>query len=276
MICNAHGGVPTCVRNGEIMADDTSIDLMGGGFTRGMLAELEQKMVLDAFSRYVDRVEHRINDGKEATVYLCCAVRDALDAPFVAAKVYRDRRFRGFANNAAYTDTSRIRDKRMAKAVRKGTRKGRKVSQRMWVDREWQALRLLWDAGASVPEPYDHAPDAVLMEFVGNEAGAAPMLAHVRLSEPEAERAYRMLLEDLALMLECGLVHGDLSAFNILYHEGRPRIIDLPQAVEVDEAVDGWTLFHRDLVNLAGYFERQGLNVDPMEDAIALWGRYVV
>ena len=257
------------------MADDTSIDLMGGGFTRGMLAELEQKMVLDAFSKHVDQVEHRINDGKEATVYLCRVVPGAVDDAFVAAKVYRDRRFRGFSNNSAYTDTSRILDKRLAKAVRKGTRKGRKASQRMWVDREWQALKRLWEAGASVPEPYDHAPDAVLMEFIGDEAGAAPMLTHVRLTRPEAERAYQRLLEDLAIMLDCGLVHGDLSAFNILYHQGLPRIIDLPQAVEVDEAVDGWTLFHRDLVNLAGYFERQGLNLDPMGDAVDLWGRYV-
>ncbi len=257
------------------MADDTSIDLMGGGFTRGMLAELEQKMVQDAFSKYVDRVEHRINDGKEATVYLCSAVPDSLSGPFVAAKVYRDRRFRGFSNNATYTDASRIRDKRMAKAVRKGTRTGRKASQRMWVDREWQALNLLWEAGASVPEPYDHAPDAVLMEFIGDEKDAAPMLAHVRLDEPEAERVYGQLLNDLAVMLDCGLVHGDLSAFNILYHRGQPRIIDLPQAVDVDEAVDGWTLFHRDLVNLSSYFERQGITPDPMGDAIGLWGRYV-
>ena len=67
------------------MADDTSIDLMGGGFTRGMLAELEQKMVLDAFSKYVARVEHRINDGKEATVYLCSTVPGSVKVPFVAA-----------------------------------------------------------------------------------------------------------------------------------------------------------------------------------------------
>ncbi len=257
------------------MADDTSIDLMSGGFTRGMLADLEQKMVQDAFSKYVQRVEHRINDGKEATVYLCSSAPGTVRAPFVAAKVYRDRRFRGFSNNAAYTDTSRILDKRLAKAVRKGTRKGRKASQRMWVDREWQALKLLWEAGASVPEPYDHAPDAVLMEFIGDEAGAAPMLTHVRLTVAEAERAYERLLDDLAIMLDCGLVHGDLSAFNILFHQGRPRIIDLPQAVEVDEAVDGWTLFHRDLVNLSGYFERQGLDLDPTADAIDLWGRFV-
>lgn len=257
------------------MADDTSIDLMSGGFTRGMLAELEQKMVLDAFSKYVRSVEYRINDGKEATVYLCRATEGVLDVPYVAAKVYRDRRFRGFANNAQYTDTSRIGDRRLAKAVRKGTRVGRKASQRMWVEREWDALGLLWEAGASVPRPYDHGPDAVLMEFIGSEEGPAPMLAQVRLTPPEAESAYARLKGDLAIMLECGLVHGDLSAFNILYDRGRPRIIDLPQAVQVDDVVDGWSLFHRDLVNLAGYFERQGLTLDPTSDAIALWGRYV-
>jgi RIO kinase 1 len=257
------------------MADDTSIDLMGGGFTRGMLAELEQKMVLDAFSKYVEDVAYRINDGKEATVYLCHADPGQVKAPFVAAKVYRDRRFRGFANNAEYTDTRRIGDRRLAKAVRKGTRTGRKASQRLWVDREWQALNRLWSAGASVPEPYDHAPAAVLMEFLGDDSGPAPMLAQVKLSEEEAQRAYGLLLEELAIMLDCGLVHGDLSAFNILYHRDRPRIIDLPQAVSVDDAVDGWSLFHRDLANLAGYFERQGLAPDATGDAITLWSRYV-
>ena len=257
------------------MADDTSIDLMGGGFTRGMLAELEQKMIVDAFSKHVTDVAYRVNDGKEATVYLCRAVAGEVDAPFLAAKVYRDRRFRGFANNAQYTDTSRIGDRRLAKAVRKGTRTGRKASQQLWVDREWQALNRLWEAGACVPEPFDHGPSAVLMAFLGDDSGPAPMLSQVRLSHREAETAYSLLLDELAILLECGLVHGDLSAFNILYHQGRPWIIDLPQAVAVDEAVDGWSLFHRDLVNLGGYFERQGLTLDPTGDAIDLWGRYV-
>ncbi len=257
------------------MADDTSIDLMGGGFTRGMLAELEQKMVQEAFSKYVERVEYRINDGKEATVYLCSTVKGAVDVPYLAAKVYRDRRFRGFSNNATYTDTGRVRDRRMAKAIRKGTRTGKKTSQRLWVDREWQALLTLVEAGASVPMPYDHAADAILMEFLGDAEGAAPMLAHVRLNSEEAKRAYESLLADVGLMLSCGLVHGDLSAYNILYHQGRPRIIDLPQTVDVDDAVDGWTLFYRDLENLAGYFSRQGLQNDVMADAVGLWSRYV-
>lgn len=257
------------------MADDSSIDLMGGGFTRGMLAELEQKMVLDAFSNYVECVECRINDGKEATVYLCRTLPGTVSASYLAAKVYRDRRFRGFSNNATYTDTARVRDRRMAKAIRKGTRTGKKTSQRLWVDREWQALILLAEAGASVPVPYDHAPDAVLMEFLGDARGAAPMLAHVRLDAKQARQAYDSLIRDVEVMLSCGLVHGDLSAYNILFYQGRPRIIDLPQAVDVDDAVDGWSLFYRDLENLGGYFSRQGLVVDVMKDALRLWTRYV-
>lgn len=255
------------------MADDGSIDLMGGGFTRGMLAELEQKMLLEVFSKHIDEVLYRINDGKEATVYLCRGRGDP--AEFYAAKVYRDRRFRGFANNATYTDTDRIPDRRLARAVRKGTRVGRRAAQRLWVDREWEALLLLHGQGASVPRPYDRAPHAVLMEFIGGAGGAAPMLVHVRLARDEAERAYRALLRDMEVLLSCGLVHGDLSAYNVLYLDGRPRLIDLPQVVEVGEAVDAWSLFVRDLENLGSYFRRQGAQVDPIREAVELWSRYV-
>lgn len=253
------------------MVDDDSIDLMGGGFTRGMLAELEQRMVLEVFSKHVDTVEYRINDGKEATVYLCRGVRGEL----LAAKVYRDRRFRGFANNAEYLSTERIRDRRLAKAVRKGSRVGRRASQRMWVDREWQALEALFAAGASVPRPVDRAADAVLMEFIGTEAGPAPMLAQVRLDPDQAQSAWDQLLRDVEILLSCRLVHGDLSAYNVLLHGGRPRLIDLPQSVSVDGARDPWSLFYRDLDNIASHFVRQGLDPDPVSEAIRLWRRYV-
>jgi len=257
------------------VADDISIDLTGGGFTRGMLADLEQRMLLEAFSKHIDNVVHRINDGKEATVYLCRGTAEA-PAAYLAAKVYRARRFRAFAGNDKYADVGRVRDRRLAKAIRGKSRTGRKVSARLWVDREWEVLNALHDAGASVPAPVDHAPDAVLMEFVGDEAGAAPMLTHVRLEREEAERAYEALLGDVSKLLECGLVHGDLSAYNVLYHEGRPRLIDLPQAVDLSGGVDGWALFYRDMENLAAYFARQGLKVDPLADALRLWQRYAV
>ncbi len=257
------------------MADDGTIDLMGGGFTRGMLAELERKMLMQVFSRHIDAVEARINDGKEATVYLCRGARSD-GAEWYAAKVYRARRFRGFANNAEYTDVGRIRDRRMAKAIRKGTRTGRRTSQRLWVDREWAAMQALFEAGVSVPEPLDHGPDAVLMEFIGTDGEPAPMLAHVRLDAGEARAIYEALKQDVAAMLECGFVHGDLSAYNVLYQAGRPRMIDLPQAVSLDDALDVWTLFHRDMENLGGFFRRQGLELDIMADAVTLWSRHAL
>ena len=256
------------------MADGTSIDLMGGGFTRGMLAELEQKMLLEAFSGHIDAVEYRINDGKEATVYLCRAPE--VPGQRLAAKVYRDRRFRGFANNADYTDPSRIRDRRMAKAVRKGSRRGRREAQRLWVEREWEALVALKGAGASVPEPIDHNDVAVLMEFLGGETGAAPLLAECRLEAEALQTAWQLLRQDLALLLATGLVHGDLSPYNVVYHDDRPRMIDLPQAVDLDDATDGWSLLHRDVENIAGYFQRRGLAIDVMDEAVGLWERYAL
>jgi RIO kinase 1 len=137
-------------------------------------------------------------------------------------------------------------------------------------------MAALFEAGASVPEPVDHGADAVLMEFIGSDGEPAPMLAHVRLTPDEALRAYQALKRDVALMLDCGFVHGDLSAYNVLYQSGRPRLIDLPQAVSLDDALDVWTLFHRDMENLGGYFRRQGLEVDTMADAVALWTQHAL
>ncbi|MGE0621068.1 MAG: RIO1 family regulatory kinase/ATPase [Pseudomonadales bacterium] len=255
------------------MADDGTIDLMGGGFTRGMLAEMEQKMLLEVFSAHIESVTGKINDGKEATVYQCRA-KPGRGVDWYAAKVYRARRFRGFANNAEYTDTGRLRDRRMAKAIRKGTRTGRQASQRLWVDQEWAAMTALHEAGASVPVPVNHGPDAVLMEFVGTDGEPAPMLTRVRLDPEAARQAYESLKRDVALLLDCGLVHGDLSAYNVLYQAGRPRLIDLPQAVSLDGALDAWALFHRDVENLGDYFRRQGLDVDVTGDALTLWSRH--
>ncbi len=255
------------------MADEGSVDLMGGGFTRGMLADLEQKMLLQVFSKYISSVDGKVNDGKEATVYLCQSKLDGID--YLAAKVYRDRRFRGFANNAQYADAGRIRDRRLSKAIRQGSRIGRKVSQRLWVEREWQALNLLREAGASVPRPHDHAADAILMEFVGELGSAAPMLAQVKLDPETARHAYRAILRDVEVLLACGLVHGDLSAYNVLYQEGRPRMIDLPQVIDIDDAADAWTLFFRDIENIGSYFVRRGVQVDPLQDALRLWSQYV-
>lgn len=253
------------------MADEGSIDLLNSDYRRGQLAELETEMLLQVFSGSIAAVAGQINDGKEATVYCCLGHQDQ----HYAAKVYRDRRFRAFANESTYLDPNSVGDRRLAKAIRKRSKIGRRTSQRLWIQREWQALNMLYEAGASVPEPLDHAPDAILMELIGTGNEAAPMLAQVQLNQPEAERAWRCIIDDIETLLSCGLIHGDLSAYNILYHQGQPRLIDLPQVLDIDGPGDSWTLFHRDISNIAGYFARQGLEIDALDLAIRLWQKYV-
>jgi RIO kinase 1 len=252
---------------------DEFIDLAGANFTRGVLGDLEQRVVLREFSGYVTAVEGRINDGKEATVYLCRGRPDAVDAEFLAAKIYRARKFRAFATESRYRNPDKMRDRRLAKAIKGRSRTGQRASHHLWIDREWQALNALFDAGASVPKPYARCDDGVLMEFVGNAGVAAPALAESRLPPQDAERVFALLLGDIEILLDCGFVHGDLSAFNVLYLDGRPRLIDLPQAVNIDEVSDAWSLFYRDVENLCRYVTKCGVAADPLDIALRLWGR---
>ncbi len=126
-------------------------------------------------------------------------------------------------------------------------------------------LAKLWDAGVHVPYPVGPTDDGVLMQYLGDRAGAAPPLARARLSRDAAGQAAEMLREDLRRMVGAGVVHADLSAYNILWWEERPWIIDLPQAVDVLANVHALDFLLRDLRNVGGWFARQGVAFDPDE-----------
>jgi RIO kinase 1 len=111
------------------------------------------------------------------------------------------------------------------------------------------------------------------MEFLGNDGQRAPSLAEIRLDRDAAAQALASLIQDLEILLDCGLVHGDLSPFNVLYLEGAARMIDLPQAVRIDETPDAWALFHRDVDNLVRYFAKCGWLSDTMHLVMRLWPR---
>jgi len=251
--------------------DDDFIDLTRPSFLRGSLAAAERHVIEQEFSSYVTDVVHKINDGKEATVYLCRARNDVVGVDYLAAKMYRARKFRAFASDSAYVNTAKMRDRRMAKAMRQHTRRGRYVAHHQWIDREWQMLELLHDAGASVPKPVARCGGGILMEYLGAGLERAPSLAETRLSRDEAERVFRLVVRDVEAMLRCGVIHGDLSAYNILYLDDRPRLIDLPQAMRIDDAPDPWALFHRDVANVADHFKRRGVDVDALDLALRLW-----
>lgn len=221
----------------------------------------------------VSEVLHAVGNGKEATAYCC---RGGSEAPFAlaVAKVYRAARFRAFANADAYRAGDVIPDRRAAKAMRGKTRRGRMMLQRDWVAREWDTLCELHDAGADVPAPYARTPDAILMELIGDGDGAAPLLERCQLDRASARRVYERLVANVELALACDRVHGDLSAFNVLWHRGRVFVIDFPQAADARTNPNASELLRRDLCNLARYFHRYGIRDDVEGRARRLWSRY--
>jgi RIO kinase 1 len=125
----------------------------------------------------------------------------------------------------------------------------------------------------SVPEPIARSEIAILMELIGDEGQAAPQLVHVDLTPEEARNALDSLLRDVEDLLDLHLVHGDLSAYNVLWHAGRARMIDVPQAVDLHGRPDGFAYLGRDVANLERYFARYGLSAGDF--AARTWDRYV-
>ncbi|HEX2485208.1 MAG TPA: RIO1 family regulatory kinase/ATPase, partial [Myxococcota bacterium] len=216
------------------MGNDRTRSLVSGeGFLRGQLGELEKAEVLDQFGgRLVTDVLGVVGDGKEATVYACAAAESA-SRPFLAAKVYRAQKFRAFRGGQAYAGTRTPMNGRARRAIASHSQKGREFEQREWIAWEWQTLSRLHSVGASVPEPVARSSIAILMELIGDEGEGAPKLVHVELTPAQARSAFDSLLRDVEDFLDLHLVHGDLSAYNVLWHDDRPRIIDVPQAIDL-------------------------------------------
>lgn len=211
-----------------------------------------------------------LKSGKEATTYLCRA-HPSLDARFVVAKVYHDRQDRNFTNDRIYQEGRLILNGQARRAVAKKTEQGRKVQGAMWVDHEYDVLCELYEAGADVPEPFACTEDAILMAFIGEDGQAALQLQHASLSRDEAEHALDRVLWNIALWLRENHVHGDLSAFNVLWDGSRPVVIDFPQAVDPRFAPAAKPLLERDLRNVSKYFGRYSLAFDHEHEAERLW-----
>ena len=250
--------------------NENSIDLAGAGFKRHQLAGYEKRVVLEAFAGYVIDVIGKINDGKEATVYLCQADSSA-GVELLAAKMFRAKVFKAFDNDRQYRNLRKFKDRRMAKLMAGNSARGQRNFHYHWIDTEWRVLCQLYEEGVAVPKPYLHCADGILMEYFGERDRPAPRLIDVKLSDQEAGELFAKILDDVESMLNCSIVHGDLSAYNLLYREGDYRIIDLPQAVDIRTMPDGRALFERDLVNLCKYFKKQGVDPDPALLAQRMW-----
>lgn len=224
---------------------------------------------------YEDHPRGTLKSGKEAEIFLL--ERRFADGPrLLAHKRYRPRyptkgqlRAEGFANSTSYRGDAVYkagwflpsRDRRAIAAGNK-SRYGHELAATLWPMQEWTMLRRAWDAGASVPYPVERSEDGLLMEFIGDEVQAAPNLAQARLSKAELGSAWDQLFASLRALTAAGLVHADLSAYNLLWWEGRLVIIDLPQAVEFTTNADAFELLHRDVANVGDWFNRRGAGIE--------------
>ncbi|MGZ8161906.1 MAG: PA4780 family RIO1-like protein kinase [Methylobacter sp.] len=200
----------------------------------------------------VDEVIRPLKSGKEAAVYVVLS-----EGEIRCAKVYKSVNQRGFHKQAQYQEGRKVRNSRQARAIEKNTRYGRKQQEEVWQNAEVDALYRLAAVGVRVPQPYNFVEGVLLMELVTDKQGsAAPRLNDLELTSEEALEYHGFLIKEVVTMLCAGLVHGDLSEYNILVDAYGPVIIDLPQAVDAAANNNASKMLERDVDNLAAYFGR--------------------
>jgi RIO kinase 1 len=234
----------------------------------------DEQMITDVIAR--------VKGGKEANVY-CCTAFPGLGVDLVAAKVYRPRMFRSLRNDALYREGrgviddegKKVRNEKILHAVHKGSAYGKELAHTSWLGHEYHALEVLHAAGADVPRPYACHDNTILMDYLGEASTAAPTLNEVHLpNRAEAKNLYERLLHNVEIMLAKQYIHGDLSAYNVLYWQGEFLIIDFPQAVNPTDNRSAFNILKRDLARLGQYFERYGIHSNPEALANQLWNKY--
>jgi RIO kinase 1 len=215
----------------------------------------------------IDEVLRSLKSGKEATVYV---VRTG--AQIRCAKVYRDMAQRSFQKRAQYQEGRKVRGSRQARAMSKSTRFGRKEQEAAWKNAEVDALYKLVAADVRVPKPYGYFNDVLIMELVTDAAGnPAPRLGEVDLSPELALEYHHFLIRQIVRMLSLGLIHGDLSEFNVLVDPDGPVIIDLPQAVNAAGNNNAFAMLERDVNNIRNTLGRFAPELLETQFAREMW-----
>ncbi len=218
----------------------------------------------------VDEVIRQLMSGKEATVYIVRCGEEIR-----CAKVYKEANQRSFRKNAFYQEGRKTKNSRQARAMEKGSRYGRQMQEEAWQSAEVDALYRLAAAGVRVPLPYICHEGVLLMDLVTDAEGdPAPRLNDIELSAAQAREFHAGLLNQVVRMLCAGIIHGDLSEYNILVGCHGPVIIDLPQAVDAAGNSNAGTMLERDVANLASYFSRFAPELDGSEYGKEIWQLY--
>lgn len=218
----------------------------------------------------IDEVVRPLKSGKEATVYV---VRCGGEVR--CAKVYKDVRERSFHQLAQYQEGRRVRGSRQARAMGKNTRYGRKEQEVAWKNTEVDALYRLAAAGVRVPQPFGFFEGVLVMELVCDAEGhSAPRLGEIELSPEQAREYHAFLIRQIVRMLCAGLIHGDLSEYNVLVDADGPVIIDLPQAVDASANNNARTMLIRDVRNMATSLGRAAPELLETDYANEMWALF--
>ncbi|MFZ6800622.1 PA4780 family RIO1-like protein kinase [Undibacterium sp. Di24W] len=219
----------------------------------------------------IDEVLRQLMSGKEATVFVVrCGDQ------IRCAKMYKEAGQRSFKQAAAYQEGRTVKNSRQARAMQKGSKYGRKMQEEVWQNAEVDALYKLADAGVRVPTPYICFEGVLLMDLVSTADGqVAPRLNDVSLSHAQALVYHEELIQQVVLMLCAGIIHGDLSEFNILLNEQGPVIIDLPQAINAAGNMGAAAMLYRDVDNLKNYFSQFAPELAKTQYGKEIWKLYV-
>jgi len=219
----------------------------------------------------IDGVVRQLMSGKEAMVFVVRCGEDVR-----CAKVYKEATNRSFRQAVDYTENRKTKSSRQARAMAKGTRYGRESREKAWQSAEVDALYRLAAAGVRVPKPYNFHEGVLLMELVTDaEGNAAARLNDVSLTPDQAELYHERLIREVVRMLSAGVVHGDLSEFNILLGADGPVIIDLPQAVDAAGNNHAPRMLVRDVDNLKRFFGRIFPPLLATDYGKEIWALYV-
>lgn len=218
----------------------------------------------------IDEVIRPLMSGKEAAVFVV-RVGDKLRC----AKVYKEAAKRSFKQAVEYQEGRKVRNSRRARAMEKGSKFGRKQQEELWHNAEVDALYRLASAGVRVPQPYGCFDGVLIMDLITDDEGnVAPRLNDVGMSEEQALEDHACMMRDIVRMLCAGLVHGDLSEFNVLVDDYGPIIIDLPQAVDPAANNHAKRMFERDVNNMRDYYSHFAPQLLDTQYAKEIWSLY--
>ena len=218
----------------------------------------------------IDDVLSQLMSGKEATVYVVRCGNEIR-----CAKVYKEASKRSFKKAVQYQEGRKDRNSRRARAIEKGSKFGRKQQEDSWQNAEVDALYRVKAAGVRVPQPYGCFDGVLLMELVTDDEGRiAPRLNDVSMSAEQAIEDHADIMQDIARMLSAGIVHGDLSEFNVLVDDYGPVIIDMPQAVDASANNNAEAMLTRDIDNITHYYAQFAPELINTQYAKEIWALY--